>query len=481
MVLAITKKTESDLTDWLATEAGFLQGLCRYDEEPIKLDAYQAAFLSQDNKYRCVEKARQVGFSFLFALEAVARCHLRPAQTSVFVSYNLSDSKEKIGYARQLYEEMPAAYQKKLIVDSKLELAFESNGSKKVSRIISNPSRAPRGKKGDIYLDELAHYVDDRSVYKGSTALILRSRGQLSICSTPLGRRGVFWEIARQELKPYRAYKRQRVPWWLCRFFCVDVEKAAVDAPHMPTEDRVKRFGSEGIVDQFDSLLLEDFQQEFEHEYIDESYSFFPYDLIMPCTDDPREGELGGLDFWRDVTDAGRVRGRLIAGFDVGRHRDLSELAIFEEIGEHKFCRMLQRFDRVPFAVQEEECRRVLNTLPIARFCIDSTGIGMHLAENLSVDFPQIQEVTFSNEVKETLCNDFKILLQQRRMTLPSDRELVAQIHSIKRRVTSTGKAKFESESTGKGHADRFWACALAVQKERVPIGKPSVGFRVVG
>ena len=54
-------------------------------------------------------------------------------------------------------------------------------------------SKPPRGKKGDCYLDELAHYVNDREVYTGSTALILRSRGQLTGCSTPLGRRGIFW------------------------------------------------------------------------------------------------------------------------------------------------------------------------------------------------------------------------------------------------------------------------------------------------
>ena len=55
------------------------------------------------------------------------------------------------------------------------------------------PSKPPRGKRGDAYLDELAHYVNDREVYTGSTALILRSHGQLTGCSTPLGRRGIFW------------------------------------------------------------------------------------------------------------------------------------------------------------------------------------------------------------------------------------------------------------------------------------------------
>jgi len=201
-MLGIVKRTEEEFAEWLAEEWGFLCGLASFDDEPLVLEPYQIAFLQNRSRFRWVTKSRQVGFSFLFALEALARCHLREKHTAVFVSYNLDDAKEKILVARQVHEELPLAYQKRLVVDSKTELAFESNGpGKRISRILSNPSKAPRGKKGDCYLDELAHYVNDREVYRGSTALILRSFGQLSGCSTPLGRRGIFWEIATESLR----------------------------------------------------------------------------------------------------------------------------------------------------------------------------------------------------------------------------------------------------------------------------------------
>src|SRR5207245_1735209 len=103
--------------------------------------------------------------------------------------------------------------------------------------------------------------------YQGSTALILRAGGQLTVCSTPLGRRGTFWHIARQEVRPYPAFWRQCVPWFLCSFFCTDIRRAAKEAPGMPTEERVARFGTQGIKDQFASLLLDEFQQEFEVKY----------------------------------------------------------------------------------------------------------------------------------------------------------------------------------------------------------------------
>ncbi len=477
MTLSVVKQTETDLAAWLATEWGFIEGLCRYEGEPIILEAYQLAFLQNRSRFRWVTKGRQVGYSFVFALEALARCHLRDGHTVVFVSYNLEDAKEKILIARQVFEEMPLSYQKKLIVDSKTELAFESNApTKRISRIISVPSKPPRGKKGDVLLDELAHYVNDREVYTGSTALILRSHGQLTGCSTPLGRRGIFWEIATEELRKYPHHTRQEVPWWLSRFFCRNVKQAAIEAPDLPTEERVHRFGTQAIVQQLDSLPLDDFQQEFEAKFCDESYSFYPYELILPNT----HADLPRYD---DFTDLPFPEGRIVAGFDVGRTHDRSELAVFEESHGRFTCRLLRSYNQVLFAEQEADLRRMLDQLPVARLSIDKSGIGMNLAENLSRDYPQVVPEAFTNDAKERWATDFKILLQRRDVLLPRDREMVGQIHSIKRRVLASGKVSFDAERTKGGHADRFWAIALACQKERgqTSQGGTEVGVRVIG
>jgi phage FluMu gp28-like protein len=474
----VVKRTAADLHGFLASEEGFISAFCRQDGAPIALEAYQRAHLNNRARFRWITKSRQVGFSWLLSLEALARCHLRNNYTCVFVSYNLDESKERILTARQAFEELPPAYQKKLVVDSKSELAFESSSpGKPISRIISVPSKAPRGKKGDTVLDELAHYVNDRAVYSGSTALILRSQGQLTGCSTPLGRRGIFWEIATQEIRKYPHHTRQEVPWWLCRFFCHDVKRAAVEAAAMPTEERVATFGTPGLIEQFESLPLEDFEQEFERRFVDESYSYFPYDLILPNTSDD-------CVLAADPTDMPPPQGRIVAGFDVGRTRDRSELAVFEQLGERYLCRLLRSYNGVAFEEQVGDLRRLLNTVPVARLSIDQTGIGMHLAELLACEYPQVEPVWFTNEAKEIWCTDFKIALQRHDVSLPRDRELVAQIHSIKRRVLPSGKIGFDAERTGQaGHADRFWAVALACKRERGPEPRKAteIGVRVIG
>lgn len=474
--LGIVKRSEEDFSEWISTEPGFLEGVCSFDDRPLKLERYQLAFLQTTARYRCVEKARQVGYSLLFSCESLARSHLRDTHNSIFVSYNLADAKEKIAYVGQMHEELPLEFQKKRVVDSKLELGFRSNKAHgRISRIISNPSKAPRGKKGDIYLDELAHCANDREIYKGSTALILRSNGQLTVCSSPLGRRGQFWEISRQELRPYPAFWRQKIPWWLCSELTNDTFAASKFAPGLDTESRVMRFGSTKIKLQFSSLDLEDFQQEFEVVYSDESSSFFPYDLILPCTDD----EVQPVEDFASIEHKG---GRLLAGFDVGRKKDLAVLVIFEEVENIMVLRCVRTYEKVAFQIMENDLNTLLTTLPIARLSIDGTGMGMQLAENLRLRFPQVVSENFTTQTKEVWCTDFKIRLQRQTIRLPRDRQIVSEIHSIKKRVTEAGRVIFSAEKTQKSHADRFWAMALAVRAERGELRTPiDIGARVVG
>jgi len=62
---------------------------------------------------------------------------------------------------------------------------------------------------------------------------------------------------------------------------------------------------------------------------------------------------------------------------------------------------------------------------------------------------------------------DFKILLQSRDVTMSRDRELVAQVHAIKRHVLPSGKVSFDAERNARSHAYKFRAIALACQRER--------------
>ena len=86
-------------------------------------------------------------------------------------------------------------------------------------------------------------------------------------------------------------------------------------------------------------------------------------------------------------------------------------------------------------------------------------------AENLSRDFPVVGE-NFTNEAKERWATDFKILLQRRDVTLPATASWSAR--STPSSAACSPRARSASTpSATRGHADKFWAVALACQKER--------------
>lgn len=433
---------------------------CEFQGEPVVLEPYQRAIMEEQRRFSSALKARRVGFSFTVAARAFARSQLRDNHDSIIISYSKSDAQERIHIARQLYDGLPRSMRtKRLHTDSKSELWFVSP-SGAMSRIIAFPCKAARGREGDLYLDEMAHYPDDVSVYAGSLAALTRCPdAQVMVGSTPLGARGRFWEIASKPDR-YPSYVRREIPWWLSSALCKNVTRALKEGvAYMLTAERVERYGTEVLRELFLSMDLEYFQQEYECAFVDDSLSYYGYDLIIPCLED--------VDLPSKLEDVRVGDGRLVAGYDVGRTGDVSALWMFEQ-GEKYEPRFYRVLADETFATQEAFLREVLGTFRIGRLSIDATGIGMHLAENLERDFPQVVSEAFTAPAKERWCTGFKILLQNKQVVIPKEpRDVIHQIHSIRRLITASGNVVFKAPRRGKNHADHFWAIALACQREQ--------------
>lgn len=463
-MLAVVKKepTSEEIKQWLATVPGFIQGAMKVDDEPVRLYDYQVEFSEYKSRFRSVLKSRQTGFSFIFAAESLAKAHLKKEHTAIFVSYNLEDAKEKIRFARMLYDTMPLAWQKKLVTDNKTELEFKDSRGRK-SRLISNPCREPRGKgKADVYLDELAFYRNARKIYVAAVPIITRGGGVLTIASTPLGKTGIFYEIIEGEAEKYPHFKRFQVPWWYCPDFCIDVSRARREAEAMSTDERVKAFGNEILKLIRESMDLESFQQEYECLFIDEATAYISWELILAVAKDSDE-----LEVYRNIEDflSYQAQGPLYAGYDVGRRRNASELYVIEQVGDRYHTRLMQTFDKIKFSVQREALTRLMEQRRDVRLlCIDETGMGMQLAEEMTEKFRgRVEGVTLTGQVKGTIAPAVKIVFEDRNIWIPYDRELMQQIHSVKKFVTAAGNIRFDAEHDEKHHADKFWALALAI------------------
>jgi len=171
-------------------------------------------------------------------------------------------------------------------------LEFEDIGGKTTSRLISLPCRPPRGKNGDVCLDEFAIYLPrlSKEIYTAASFCTLR-KGCIEVGSTPLGTIGKFYEIC-TDRENYPNFDRYFVPWWYARVMCKDVRGAVQLAKDMPTEERVERFGTDRLISLYRNSTLEDFQQECECVFIDSSASYISLDLIYANTPGRREDDI---------------------------------------------------------------------------------------------------------------------------------------------------------------------------------------------
>ena len=128
------------------------------------------------------------------------------------------------------------------------------------------------------------------------------------------------------------------------------------------------------------------------------------------------------------------------------------------------------RFDNllaVTNGLNEEDHMRIQRSIRNRYPITISMGVGAaetpHEAQKLATIALQKAGSAQSGERKEILAIDVKRGLEQREFLLSNDKEFHMQIHSIKRVDKGGGKHfSYESSRDERGHADSFWAWALA-------------------
>lgn len=465
----------------------YVYAFIKYDQKDIELDFWQDDFIRNRNRYISLLKSRQTGFSFVVAIKGLVKA-LDPARTQYtkqFVSYNEEDAKEKIRYARQFYDSIPNRYKKKLVHQTATMLEFEDVGSKTTSRLISLPCRPPRGKNGDVCLDEFAIYLPrlSKEIYTAASFCTLR-RGCIEVGSTPLGTIGKFYEICTNR-ESYPNFDRYFIPWWYAKVMCKDVRGAVQFAKDMETGERVERFGTNRLISLFQNSTLEDFQQECECVFIDSSASYISLELIYANTPGRREEDIPANiekdeDYFaakRDVEihcfkDADELilnyspekhGSPLFMGLDIGRILDATVFYIIGLVAGKKRSVLRHEMRNADFDAQTAVLNKLMENLPIYRCCIDDGGIGFSLAENAHKRYGERAEMYhFGLYSKEVLAMGVRTGLERREYELDNDRDFHAQIHSIKRTPSSGGSFRYDAERNEQGHADSFWAWALA-------------------
>lgn len=440
-----------------------------------KWEPFQLHLLNNEDRFGIDIKARQIAWSFTAALDAICDGLLHPNTPHTFISINQDEATEKIRYANAILDawHAPQGYPKVKVIRSNSYLIELSNGS----RLISFPCRPPRGMaRNRIYLDEIAHYRSglDQEIHTAALPATVKGDGYIRMGSSPLGAGGLFWEVATESLKTYPGYAQHRryIPWWKVRYLCQDPGAAKTVAPEMPTEHRVEQFGTPALVEIYRNMFLEDFRQEYECYWADETVAWHPWEIIQRNQKEDHlwfsargvDDALLMLPKVQEAIAEGKIEGVLFGGVDIGRVHDLTELILVGKTTTDQLpLRVRVSLHGVEHPDQEACVIQYLQSLPVTMTLIDDSGMGGPLAEKAIRAVHKVQGVTFTNANKETWAVETRRRLTESEVPLPIERDLAYQIHSIKKRVTATKTYAFDAERNEQGHADAYWAWALAI------------------
>lgn len=308
-------------------------------------------------------------------------------------------------------------------------------------RIIGLPANAAtvRGFTGDVFLDEFAMHRDDRDIWAAVFPTLLRDDGELDVASTPKGKGNLFYRLSHNE-----RFERT----------IVTLPEAIGQGLQVDADEIRRSMGDEQL-----------YRQEFLCEFLDETTALLTYDQISACQDATLVKDAPVEDL--------SARGDLYVGVDIGRKRDLTVIWVLERDGETLVTRAVYERRGLPFRRQYELVGRVLALPDVHRCCIDAGGLGMPLAEAAVEDFGghRVESVTFTNAVKSELAGRLRIAVEERRIRIPVDDAIRDDWHGVERCVSAGGHLRLDASRSGGGHADRFWAAALAVHAVGVRLG----------
>lgn len=351
----------------------------------------------------------------------------------------------------------------------------------KIVGLPANPATA-RGHSANVLLDEFATHKDSRGIWTALFPTITRGY-RLRICTTPLGKLNKAYDL-------WTDWNRRAVE--NAAYSCRKVTVYDAIAGGLTLTDHE---GNACTPEELREALGDEdaWQQEYLCEFLDEATAWLPYELIIGSEVEalelmPRwasllveEATQAYQEYLRTKQDPGLDPGLLedlrgveaiYVGLDIGRRRDLTVLWPLVEIAGVLRSLAVIALAKTPFWVQQRILFHLLALPGMRRACIDATGIGMQLAESAQERFGEwkVEAVTFTAQNKEVLAGAIKTRMEDHRMAIPPSPAVRNSLHSVKRIQTSTGHFRFDAEKSEQtGHADHFWALALACQAASGP------------
>ena len=410
---------------------------------------YQQRWLDDKAKIKIWEKSRRIGATYVQSYEDVRDCINRSVPAVWFSSADESAAKEYIDYCEKWVKLFHATAKRlgEVIIDNEKDikaLVIEFSNGTKIHALSSNP-KSFRSKGGKVVLDEFAFHNNPDELWKAARPCITWGF-PLRILSTHNGQNCLYYKFIDQVLKGKLNWSHHKTPIQLA------VSEGLVDKIYQRKTTLQEQ--EDWMANEKDNCFDEyTWLQEYCCIAVDEASAFLPYDLIATC-------ELN--DILRPLED---IKHDFYVGVDIGRRKDLTVIWVLEKIENIKYTRLVVELAKMPFHKQEEILHEILSHKLFRRDCQDDTGIGMQMAENAQVKFGKfrVEGVTFTNKVKEDLAYRLRTEFENKTVFIPNRHEIREDLHSVRKITTASNNIRFDADRSDNGHADRFWALALAL------------------
>ena len=434
---------------------------------------YQKAWIQDRARLRICQKSRQVGLSYADSYDSVRKAAALPGRDVWVMSRDETQARQYIRYCKhwaRILDRAARDFQEWLFTDTCKPvqvqvLAFASRGT--VYALSSNPD-AIVGKTGHVKLDEFALHKDQRTLYAVAKPVI-QWGGTLSVISTHRGAGTVFNSLI-QDIQ----HRGNPMGWSL---HTIPIQQAVAQGLVARIQARRAQGGEMGpfetpeewiALQRSECIDEEQWLQEYCCVPADETTAFLSYDLITGCEE---------TDCLRPAGYLATAPGPLYLGVDVARKDDLCVFDVGELAGDVMWDRLRLELAGRSFSEIEAELRSLLSLRRLQRACIDATGLGAQLAEQARERFgSKVEPITFTSAIKEELAYGLRSDFEARRLRVPRDEKLRADLRGIRKEVTQAGHVRFAGESSD-SHCDRFWAKALRQHALR---RRPRAGARVV-
>lgn len=159
--------------------------------------------------------------------------------------------------------------------------------------------------------------------------------------------------------------------------------------------------------------------------------------------------------------------GRTYIGVDIARRRDLWVAVVVEVVGDVLWVREMRVERNIPFSEQHAIVDGLVERYRPVRVAIDQTGMGEEFVEieQRKHGERRVEGVLLTAPNRLDVATALRQQMEDRKLRIPGgDVKLRNDLYAVKSETGPTGSPRLIADDAGTdGHADRFWATALAV------------------